>query len=144
MSAPPVERTICPALVRTVQRPGFTGRIALYQDRLSRIRFPAAKNLIRQRLLRSIRRGLHDDGVYICLDINCSENLEDNAGPLGAMFHGFSIGYCMTTSLAHDGAGLGTLGFHEAKVRELSADAGFSSVRLASENPFNKLYEIRP
>ncbi len=60
------------------------------------------------------------------------------------MFHGFSIGYCMTTSLAHDGAGLGTLGFHEAKVRELSADAGFSSVRLASENPFNKLYEIRP
>ena len=95
-------------------------------------------------LLKGIREGLHEDGVYVCLDINCSDKLEENVGPLGAMFHGFSISYCMTTSLAHGGEGLGTLGFHEAKVREMSADAGFSSVRLASENPFNKLYEIRP
>ena len=40
--------------------------------------------------------------------------------------------------------GLGTLGFHEPKVRELCAEAGFSSVRRVSlENPFNNLYEIR-
>lgn len=70
-------------------------------------------------LLQAIRRALPDGGSYVCLDINCSHNLEENAGPLGAMFHGFSIFYCMTTSLAWDGAGLGTLGFHEPKVREL-------------------------
>ena len=46
LSAPPVERTICPALVRTVPRPSFTGRIALYRHRLSSIRFPAANGLI--------------------------------------------------------------------------------------------------
>jgi 2-polyprenyl-3-methyl-5-hydroxy-6-metoxy-1,4-benzoquinol methylase len=96
-------------------------------------------------LLRTIRQGLQADGVYVCLDINCSDKLQENQGPLGAMFHGFSVLYCMTTSLAGGGMGLGTLGFHEPKVRELCAEAGFSNVRrVPLENPFNNLYEIKP
>jgi SAM-dependent methyltransferase len=96
-------------------------------------------------LLRTIRQALRPDGVYVCLDINCSDKLEENIGPLGTMFHGFSVFYCMTTSLAQGGLGLGTLGFHEPKVRELCAEAGFKSVRrVPLENPFNNLYEIRP
>ncbi len=96
-------------------------------------------------LLRRIRQSLRADGVYVCLDMNCSDKLEENSGVLGAMFHGFSVLYCMTTSLARGGAGLGTLGFHEVKVRELCTEAGFSSVRrLALENPFNIVYEIKP
>jgi 2-polyprenyl-3-methyl-5-hydroxy-6-metoxy-1,4-benzoquinol methylase len=96
-------------------------------------------------LLRTIRQALSPDGIYVCLDINCSDKLEENAGPLGAMFHGFSVLYCMTTSLANGGAGLGTVGLHEPKVRELCAQARFSSVRrVPLENPFNNLYEIRP
>jgi 2-polyprenyl-3-methyl-5-hydroxy-6-metoxy-1,4-benzoquinol methylase len=96
-------------------------------------------------LLRAIRAALNSDGVYVCLDINCSDKLEENIGPLGAMFHGVSVMYCMTTSLAFGGAGLGTVGFHESKVQELCSEAGFSSVRkLALENPFNNLYEISP
>ena len=66
-------------------------------------------------LLQSIRCALRPGGVYVCLDINCSDKLEENANPLGAMFHGVSVFYCMTTSLANNGAGLGTLGFHEAQ-----------------------------
>jgi hypothetical protein len=51
----------------------------------------------------------------------------------------------MTTSLANNGAGLGTLGFHEGKVRELCKKAGFNSVRhVPLENPFNNLYEAKP
>ena len=96
-------------------------------------------------LLQSIRRALRAGGIYVCLDINCSGKLEENANPLGAMFHGVSVFYCMTTSLANHGAGLGTLGFHEAKVRELCKEAGFSSVRrVPLENPFNNLYEAKP
>jgi 2-polyprenyl-3-methyl-5-hydroxy-6-metoxy-1,4-benzoquinol methylase len=96
-------------------------------------------------LLRTIRQGLRSDGVYVCLDVNCSDKLEENQGPLGAMFHGFSVLYCMTTSLAGGGMGLGTLGFHEPKVRELCTEAGFQSVRrVPLGNPFNNLYEIRP
>jgi SAM-dependent methyltransferase len=96
-------------------------------------------------LLQSIHRALRPGGIYVCLDINCSDKLEENANPLGAMFHGVSVFYCMTTSLANNGAGLGTLGFHEAKVRELCEQAGFSSIRrVPLENPFNNLYEARP
>ncbi len=95
-------------------------------------------------LLRAIRQALEPDGRYVCLDINCSDKLEENAGPLGTFFDGASAFYCMTTSLSQDGEGLGTLGLHEPKVRELCAEAGFSSVRhVPLENPFNILYEIR-
>lgn len=97
------------------------------------------------RLLRAIRDGLNPSGIYVCLDINCSHKLEENIGPLGALFHGFSVLYCMTTSLGAGGVGLGTLGFHERKVRELCTQAGFNTVRrVPLENPFNILYEIRP
>jgi 2-polyprenyl-3-methyl-5-hydroxy-6-metoxy-1,4-benzoquinol methylase len=96
-------------------------------------------------LLRSIRQALRPDGIYVNLDINCSDKLEENAGPLGAMFYGISILYCMTTSLANGGEGLGALGQSEPKVRELCAEAGFSTVRrVPLEDPFNSLYEIRP
>lgn len=96
-------------------------------------------------LLQVLRRALGPDGVYVCLDTNCSDKLEENIGPLGALFHGFSVLYCMTTSLAWGGAGLGTVGFHEKKVREMCSAAGFRSVRkVPLENPFNNLYEIMP
>jgi 2-polyprenyl-3-methyl-5-hydroxy-6-metoxy-1,4-benzoquinol methylase len=96
-------------------------------------------------LLRKIRQALRPDGTYLCLDINCSDRLEQNAGPLGALFYGFSVMYCMTTSLANGGEGLGTCGLPESKLRELALDAGFRTVRrLPLENPFNNLYEVKP
>ena len=95
-------------------------------------------------VLRSIFRALKPDGIYVCLDVNCSDKLEENTGPLGSLFHGISILYCMTTSLAAGGAGLGTLGLHEHKLRELAAVVGFRDIRRAPiENPFNNLYELR-
>jgi len=96
-------------------------------------------------LLRAIRQALKQDGGYICLEINCSDKLEENTGPLGALFHGISILYCTPTSLAQGGPGLGTLGLPEPKLRALCIEAGFRQVRrLPLENPFNTLYEIRP
>lgn len=94
-------------------------------------------------LLRSIRQGLNAGGIYVCLDINCADSLEGNAGPLGAMFHGISVLYCMTTSLANGGAGLGTLGLHEHRLREYATVAGFKEVRVAFHDLFNNLYELR-
>jgi SAM-dependent methyltransferase len=97
------------------------------------------------RTLRALRRALASDGFYVCLDTNCSDKLEENISPLGAMLYGFSVLYCMTTSLAWGGAGLGTLGFHERKVQEMCSEAGFHGVRkVPLENPFNNLYEITP
>lgn len=97
------------------------------------------------KLLESIRAGLKDDGIYICLDVNCSDKLEENIGPIGAMAHAFSVMYCLTTSLANGGAGLGALGFHEQEVNRMCKEAGFRTVvRVPIENPFNNLYEVRP
>jgi len=96
-------------------------------------------------LLRTIHQGLRSDGRYVCLDINCAERLEGNVGARGSLFYGLSVLYCMTTSLSGHGEGLGTVGLPEGKLRELSLEAGFSSVRrVPLENPFNNLYELQP
>jgi SAM-dependent methyltransferase len=96
-------------------------------------------------LLRAIRQSLRPDGRYVCLDINCAEYLEGNAGPLGSLFYGFSVLYCMTTSLSSHGEGLGTVGLPEGKLQELAREAGFSNVRrVPLENPFNNFYELQP
>jgi 2-polyprenyl-3-methyl-5-hydroxy-6-metoxy-1,4-benzoquinol methylase len=146
----------------SIERASANARAAGVGDRVSFRQLDASKGLPEQynvittfdvihdaadplRLLGSIREGLTRDGVYVCLDINCSPKLEENLGPLGALFHGFSVLYCMTTSLGAGGMGLGTLGFHEPKVREMCAEAGFKGVRrVPLENPFNNLYEITP
>lgn len=96
-------------------------------------------------LLRAIRAALASDGRFLCLEINCSERLEENAGPLGTLFSGFSVLYCMTSSLAGGGEGLGTTGLPEARLQALCSEAGFGTVeRVALENPFNSLYVARP
>ena len=96
-------------------------------------------------LLRAIRNALRPGGRYVCLEINSSDKLEENIGQLRAFFYSVSVLYCMTTSLAHHGEGLGTAGIPESKMRELAAEAGFSQVRrVPMENPFNILYEITP
>ena len=95
-------------------------------------------------LVKSVREGLRDGGTYLMLEINCADDPAENVGPLASLFYGFSLFYCMTTSLAHGGAGLGTCGMPEAKVRELCEAAGFSSVERAPiENPFNSLFVAR-
>ena len=59
------------------------------------------------------------------------------------MLYGISVFYCMTTSLANGGAGLGTCGLPEVRARELCVRAGFSELRrVPMDNPFNSLYEV--
>jgi hypothetical protein len=85
------------------------------------------------------------DGTYLCLEINCSDKPQQNQGPIGALLQSCSVLLCLTLSLADNGDGLGTLGLHEPKRRELANDAGFSSVRrVPMDNPFNSLYELTP
>jgi SAM-dependent methyltransferase len=94
-------------------------------------------------LLRSIRDALREDGRYLCLDINCSDETSENVGPIATLLYGFSLLYCMTTSLAEGGEGLGTLGLPESVLRTLAGEAGFSAVRrVEMDNPFNSLYEV--
>lgn len=98
-----------------------------------------------KRLLAAIRGAVKDDGDYLMLEINCADRPQDNTGPVASMFYGFSVFYCMTTSLANEGAALGTCGMPESVVRDLCTEAGFGSVaRSTADDPFNVLYDIRP
>lgn len=94
-------------------------------------------------MLKSIRRGLRPGGRYVCVDIDGSHKPEENVGPLAVLFYGFSVLYCMTTSLAHGGTGLGTLGFNAHVAEDMAREAGFNEFRtLPLDNPFNNVYEI--
>jgi SAM-dependent methyltransferase len=95
-------------------------------------------------LLRAIRRALKPHGTYLVQEINCEDRLEQNIGPLGAVKLGASVLYCTTTSLANGGAGLGTIGLPEPRLREFCREAGFQSARRIWENPFRVVYEVRP
>ncbi|MDQ6834408.1 MAG: methyltransferase domain-containing protein [Chloroflexota bacterium] len=94
-------------------------------------------------LLRTIRQALRSGGRYICMEANCSHNLEENLTPLGTALHAFSITYCMTTSLGIGGEGLGTLGMPPKKLEELCHAAGFSSVRIVDDYD-DIVYEVMP
>ncbi len=96
-------------------------------------------------LLRGIHDALKHDGIYVCMDIECSDGVDENVGPLAALRYSYSVLYCMTTSLASGGEGMGTLGLTESKMRALCNDAGFGSVRkLALKDSISAVYEVRP
>jgi 2-polyprenyl-3-methyl-5-hydroxy-6-metoxy-1,4-benzoquinol methylase len=96
-------------------------------------------------LVGAIRRGLKADGTYLMLEMNSADEPDENIGPLATLLYGVSIVYCMTTSLAHGGAGLGTCGLPAARVQELCTQAGFATVRqLDLQDPFNSLYVVKP
>jgi SAM-dependent methyltransferase len=93
-------------------------------------------------LLKAIRAGLDPGGTYLLLEINSADHADDNQGPIAQVLYGFSLLYCMTSSLAHNGAGLGTCGLPDREIRGLAAAAGFGTVTRVAENPFNVLYAL--
>jgi 2-polyprenyl-3-methyl-5-hydroxy-6-metoxy-1,4-benzoquinol methylase len=96
-------------------------------------------------LVTAIHHALAEDGIYVLQEINSADDPAENVGPLATLLYGVSLLYCMTTSLAHGGHGLGTCGLPPGRVDALCARAGFSEVRrVPIEDPFNVLYEVRP
>jgi 2-polyprenyl-3-methyl-5-hydroxy-6-metoxy-1,4-benzoquinol methylase len=83
-----------------------------------------------RKVLANISRALKPDGVFLCVDVQASSNLEDNIEhPLGPMLYGASTMHCMTVSLALNGEGLGTV-WGEQKARELLTEAGFNQIDI--------------
>ncbi len=94
-------------------------------------------------LMSAVRRALREDGTYLMLEMNASGEVEENRKPLGKLLYNVSTLYCMTTSLAHGGAGIGAC-MGEDKARELAYAAGFAHFRkLPFEDPFSVLYELK-
>jgi SAM-dependent methyltransferase len=96
-------------------------------------------------VLERVRAALTPDGVFVMMDIKGASAVEDNVGnPFAPWFYGISTLHCMTVSLAHGGAGLGTMWGEQLALRML-ADAGFGEVTLhdVPDDPFDTLYVAR-
>ena len=84
-----------------------------------------------QGVLNQVHAALAPGGTFLMLDIKASSNLEDNIGmSLSPSIYSVSVMHCMTVSLAHDGAGLGTA-WGEQLARKMLAEAGFKRVETA-------------
>jgi SAM-dependent methyltransferase len=96
-------------------------------------------------VLANISRALKPDGVFLCVDIQASSNLEENMEhPLAPMLYGVSTMHCMTVSLALNGEGLGTV-WGEQTARELLNEAGLNKIDVehVEGDIFNSYYICR-
>ena len=72
------------------------------------------------------------------------DDLTNNLNPVGRLYYSASTMVCVPTSLAQEvGAALGAQA-GEARLREVIEGGGFSSVKRATETPFNMILEARP
>jgi len=96
-------------------------------------------------VLKGIADSLGPDGVFLCVDIAGSSQVEENLEhPLAPMLYSVSTFHCMTVSLALDGAGLGTM-WGEQKAIEMFRSAGFTAVetKRIPEDIMNVYYVCR-
>jgi 2-polyprenyl-3-methyl-5-hydroxy-6-metoxy-1,4-benzoquinol methylase len=93
---------------------------------------------------RHIREALAPDGTLLLVEPNAGEALEQNLNPVGRMFYGMSTVICTPGSLAQEvGRGLGAQA-GEGRLTDVLREAGFTSVRRATETPLNLILEAKP
>jgi SAM-dependent methyltransferase len=93
---------------------------------------------------RHIRRALRPDGVLMLVEPAGADRPEDNHHALGRLFYAASTAICLPGSLAQEGRlGLGNQA-GTTRLTEILADAGFTSVRVATTTPINVIVDARP
>ena len=93
-------------------------------------------------------RHVHDtlaaDGTWMVVEPQAGDRVEDNLNPVGRVYYGFSTLVCTPSSLSQPlGLALGTQA-GPARIREVTATAGFTRFRQAAQTPFNMVLEVRP
>ncbi|MEL6364037.1 MAG: class I SAM-dependent methyltransferase [Pseudomonadota bacterium] len=92
---------------------------------------------------RRVRENLAEGGTFMLVEPMAGDALEENLNPVGRLFYSASTSICVPTALAQDGkAALGAQA-GEKKLTEVLKEAGFTSVRRATETPFNMVLEAR-
>ncbi|HEU5003329.1 MAG TPA: class I SAM-dependent methyltransferase [Actinomycetota bacterium] len=97
-------------------------------------------------VLRVIHRALKPGGVFVMKEPRAADRLEDNIGnPFSPIMYSVSTLHCLTVSLAHEGAGIGTA-FGEGLARSMLAEAGFEVVAVEGipGDPMDAVYIARP
>lgn len=97
-------------------------------------------------VLRSIRRALRPEGVYLMQEIKAATSVEKNVeNPLAPFIYTISCMHCMSVSLANNGIGLGAAWGKELALQMLQ-EAGFATVEVCElpHDMLNYYYVARP
>ena len=90
-----------------------------------------------------VRKILKEDGTWMLVEPIAGDKPEQNMNPVGRLYYNASTMICVPTSLDQEvGESLGAQA-GEAKLSKIISGAGFSSVRRATEGPFNMVLEAR-
>jgi SAM-dependent methyltransferase len=93
---------------------------------------------------RRIREALAPDGTLMLVEPRAGDAVEENLNPIGRVYYGLSTVICTPGSLAQDvGLALGAQA-GERRIAAVLHEAGFTSVRRATETPLNIIVEARP
>ncbi|MBW8755134.1 MAG: methyltransferase domain-containing protein [Sphingomonadales bacterium] len=91
---------------------------------------------------RHIRSTLKPGGTFMLVEPLAGDTMAENMHPIGQIFYAFSTTVCTPASLAQDvGLGLGAQA-GQKRLTEVLGEAGFTSVRRASETPTNMVLEV--
>jgi hypothetical protein len=91
-----------------------------------------------------VREALAPDGTWMIVEPHAGDRLEDNLNAVGRIFYSASTMFCTPASLAQEvGTALGAQA-GQARLRSIVETAGFTRFALATETPFNQVYEARP
>jgi SAM-dependent methyltransferase len=92
---------------------------------------------------RHVHDVLADDGVWMIVEPMAGDKVEDNLTPVGRAYYGFSTLLCTPASLSQEvGMALGTQA-GPARIREVTAAAGFSQFASVAETPFHRVLAVR-
>ncbi len=92
---------------------------------------------------RHMRSILKEDGTWMVVEPIAGDRPADNLNPVGRLFYNASTMICVPTSLDQEvGEGLGAQA-GEKRLSEVIREGGFTSVRRATEGPFNMVLEAR-
>jgi len=93
---------------------------------------------------RHARQALKPGGNCMIVEPFAGDRPEQNHNPVGRLYYGASSLICVPVSLARNGPALGAQA-GEARLRNIVVgEAGFASMRRATETPFNIVLEARP
>ena len=94
--------------------------------------------------MRTIKKALKPGGAVMIVEPMAGDSLPENLNPVGRLYYSASTMVCVPTSLAQETrAALGAQA-GEKRLREIIVDeAGFGSLRRATETPFNMILEAR-
>ncbi len=93
---------------------------------------------------RHVRETIADDGWWMVVEPFAGDSLEANLNPVGRLFYAASTVVCTPNSLSQDVAlGLGAQA-GPARLEAIMREAGFTRTRVATQTPFNLIFEARP